>query len=154
MAFVEAQGTTFFWSTAAASTTLSTVAMAIVHNVVAINGPSGSAGKIDVSNLGSTAKQFLVGIRDEGDISLDVIYDPSTATNGGQKHMFDDRGTRTKRTWGFKLADASSNFVKGVGYCTGFALTGAVDDSVKATITIAITGAVYVSTGTTIADVG
>jgi len=150
MAFLESQGVVFYWSTDTASTTLTTAAGSIVGQVVGLNGPSGSAGKIDVTNLGSTAKQFLMGLRDEGDVSLDVIYDPADA---GQLAMFTDRGARTKRTWGYLLTDGSSNLVKGVGFCTGFGITGAVDDSVKATITIAITGAVYVSTGTTIAAV-
>ena len=152
MAFIEAQGTTFFWSTNASTLDLlTTVAGSIVGQVVAINGPSGSAGKIDVTNLGSTAKEFIMGLRDEGDISLDIIYD---AADAGHVTLFADRGTRTQRTWGFKLGDASSNFVKGHGYCTGFAFTGAVDDAIKATVTIALTGAVFISTGTTVTQAG
>ena len=148
MAFIEAQGTTFFWSTNASTLNLlTTVAGSIVGQVVAINGPSGSAGKIDVTNLGSTAKEFIMGLRDEGDISLDIIYD---AADVGHVTLFADRGTRTARAWGFKLGDASSNFVKGIGYCTGFGFTGAVDDAIKATVTIAITGAVAVTTGTSV----
>jgi len=146
MAFIESQGSSFYWSTAAATTVITTGAMGLVHQVVAVNGPSGSAGKIDVTNLGSTAKQFLMGLRDEGDISLDVVYDPSSATNGGQVHMFQDRGTRTLRNWMWRVGSTSAN-IKGWGYCTGFAITGAVDDAVKATMTIAISGPVEASSG-------
>ena len=150
MAFLEAQGVSFFWSSAAGATTIVTTdAGSKVNQVVSIGGPSGSGGKIDVTNLGSTAKQFLMGLRDEGEITLDVIYDPADA---GQVAMFDYRAARTKNNWGIKLSDGSSNMIKGYGFCTGFSLSGAVDDAVKASITVAITGAVEVSVGTTIAQ--
>jgi hypothetical protein len=104
---------------------------------------------VDVTNLSSTGKEYLMGLRDEGDISMDVIYDPADAGHAG---MFVDRGTRAKKPWGIKLTDGSSNLVKGYGFCTGFSVSGAVDDAVKATVAIAITGAVEVTTGTTIAQ--
>ena len=148
MAFLESQGSTFFWDQTAASTDASTAAGALVGQIVAINGPSGSAGKIDVTNLGSTAKQFLMGIRDEGDISIDVIYDPDDV---GQAGMFTDRGTRTLRNFLWRHGSTTVN-IKGFGYCTGFSITGAVDDALKATFTVAITGAVEATTGTTVSQ--
>ena len=138
MAFLESQGMQVFWS---ATTGISTAVE--VLQVVAANGPTGSAGKIDVTNLLSTAKEFLMGLRDEGDISFDTIYDPNDA---GQASLFADRGTRTKKRLKIEFNDASTSFLDAKGYCTGFAITGAVDDALKATYTIAITGAVSVST--------
>ena len=160
MAFLESQGNQFFWvvgstggissGNASASTSGDTVGGVAVGQIVAYNGPSGSAGKIDVTNLGSTAKQFLMGLRDEGDISLDVVYDPSTVV--GHEQLFADRGTRTQRAWLLKLATgATAMRIGGKAYCTGFSVTGAVDDAVKATMTLAITGAVNVSSVTTLA---
>ena len=150
MANFESQGTKLFWDdgTVAISTGTtvdSTAAEKLIGQVVAFNGPSGSAGKIDVTNLLSTAKEFLMGIRDEGEIGIDVVYDPSDTA---QNAMFVDRGTRTKRGWIIKLSTDSKK-LGGLGYCTGFAITGAVDDSVKASLTIAITGAVNASSQTT-----
>ena len=147
MAVIESQGSTFYWSTNAASTDCSTAAGGIVGQVVSYNGPTGSAAKIDVTHLASTAKEFIMGIRDEGELSFDAVYDPADV---GQVVLFNDRASRTKRNWLITLQDASSNRIKGQGYCTGFAITGSVDDAMRATYTIAITGAVYISTGTTI----
>lgn len=138
MAVLEAQGVKLFWS---ATTSLSTAIQ--VGQVVSIAGPSGSAAKIDVTNLDSTGKEYIMGLRDEGDISLDVIYDPSDT---GHSAMFIDRGTRSKRYWMIDLSDGSSNYLGGKGFCTGYSITGSVDDAVKATITIAITGAVVQTT--------
>ena len=138
MAFLESQGAQVFWS---ATTGLSTAIE--VGQVVSINGPSGSAGKIDVSNLGSTAKEFLMGLPDEGDISFDVIYDPSDT---GQSLMFTDRGARTKKQIKIELNDTANTYLAAKGFCTGYSVAGAVDDAVKATLTVAITGALTVTT--------
>lgn len=152
MSNFEAQGTKLFWddSTVAQTTgttgsTGSTKAANLIGQVVGFNGPTGSAAKIDVTNLLSTAKEFLMGLRDEGDLSIDVMYDPEDV---GQAAMFADRGTRTRRGWIIKLS-TSSKKLGGLGYCTGFAITGATDDSIKASITISITGAVIASSLTT-----
>lgn len=150
MANYESQGTKLFWDdgTVAISTGTtidSTAAEKLIGQVVSFNGPTGSAGKIDVTNLLSTAKEFLMGIRDEGELSLDVVYDPSDTA---QAAMFADRGTRTRRGWIIKLS-TNNQKLGGLGYCTGFSVTGAVDDAVKASLTIAITGAVISSTETT-----
>lgn len=150
MSNLESQGIQIYWSTGTGTTLISTGSSALIGQVVGFNGPTGSAGKIDVTNLGSTAKEFLMGLRDEGDLSLDVMYDPADL---GQARAFVDRGTRTLRAWAIKLTNSTTAgeilYVKGLGYMTGFAVTGAVDDAVKASLTISITGAVNVSTGTT-----
>ena len=96
MANYEAQGTKLFWDdgTVAESTgttgsdTGSTKAASLIGQVVGFNGPTGSAGKIDVTNLLSTAKEFLMGLREEGELSIDVVYDPA---NSAQAAMFTDR---------------------------------------------------------------
>jgi len=162
MAFLESQGNTLWWvmtsdarstahaSTLTASTIGSTAGGVQIGQVVAYNGPSGSAGKIDVTSLDSTAKEFLMGLRDEGDISLDVIYDPSTVK--GHEQLFTDRSARTKRGWIVKTSTGTSltgTKLGGRGFCTGFSITGAVDDAIKATMTIAITGPVTQSSLTT-----
>ena len=165
MAFMESQGNTIWWvigttgpisTDGGVTTSLSTGSTLDggieIGQVVAYNGPSGSAGKIDVTNLGSTAKQFLMGLRDEGDISIDVIYDPEST---GHIQLLNDRGTRTQRGWIIKIKGTTvnesitGNKLGGRAYCTGFSVTGAVDDAVKATMTLAITGAVEQSSLTT-----
>jgi hypothetical protein len=55
---MESQGVSVYFSTSSAN---STAAAALVEQVVSFNGPSGSAGVIDVTHLGSTAKEKLIG---------------------------------------------------------------------------------------------
>lgn len=143
MAF-ESQGTEFFWGD---TTALSTASTNLVGQVKTFNGPSGSAGIIDVTNLGSTAKEKLVGLRDEGQITLEVNL---VTTDAAQMKIKTDRANRTRKAWVLKLNDnttaADRMRLKGDAYCTGFAISGGVDDVVKASITLEITGAVDWST--------
>lgn len=153
MAVYESQGTKLFWVPSTSFSTFTTVtdtgstmSANLIGQVVAFNGPSGSAAKIDITDLASTGKEYLMGIRDEGDISLDVLYDPSDTA---QTAMFTDRGTRAQRGWIIKLS-TNNERLGGLGYCTGFSVTGSVDDAVKATLGIAITGAIKQTTGTSL----
>ncbi len=68
MAF-ESQGTEFFWS---ATTAATTAAARLVGDVTDFSGPGGQASVIDITNLNSTAKEKLVGLRDEGQVSLSL----------------------------------------------------------------------------------
>lgn len=114
--------------------------------VTGFNGPSGSAGVIDITSLDSTAKEKLIGVRDEGQLSLDVLLDNEATAL--QTALIEDRATRTKRTFDITFTDepdsssqpSGSNFD---GYVSGFSVTGAVDDAVKAAITIEIDGPVH-----------
>ena len=116
-----------------------------IGEVVGFNGPSGSANVIDVTHLGSTAKEKRIGLRDEGQVSLDIIYD----SNATALHtaLRDDRASRTKRIYDIKLTDngtASSqpSALYFNSYVTAFSITGAVDDVIKGALTLEITSAV------------
>ena len=53
-----------------------------IEEVVNITGPDGKAKLIDTTNLGSTGKEYLQGIADFGQISLDCNF------TGGTEQMF------------------------------------------------------------------
>ena len=136
---VEAQNTMLYWST---DTSVSTASQE-VGDVISFSGPSGSAGVIDITNLQSTAKEKLLGLRDEGQLSMELICDPADA---GQVALRVDRATRTKRGCALKLSDTAVTFIGFKGYCSGYSVSGAVDDKVSLAVTIEITGAVAFST--------
>lgn len=127
------------------SITLTGHSMSAIGQVVGFNGPSGSASVIDITHLGSTAKEKAIGLRDEGQLSLDIIYDTgATALHTALKN---DRAARIKRVFDIQLTDngtASSqpSAFYFNAYVTGFSLTGAVDDAVKGSITLEISSAV------------
>lgn len=129
---IESQGNLLFWST---TTSMSTAQA--VNGVTGYKGPSGSASVIDITTLNSTAKEKQMGLPDEGQVSLDMVY---ISTDIGQIALRNDRASRTKRRVAVKLTDVSSSLFHAEGYVTNFALQGAVDDIVKASATIEITG--------------
>ncbi len=129
---LESQGVVLFWST---TTALSTAIS--VGQVKGFNGPTGSASIIDVTHLGSTAKEKMVGLPDEGNISFDLVL---ATSDTGQIKMRECRSARTKGHWCLRLTDSSVSILHGDGYVTGFSITGAVDDIIKATAQIEITG--------------
>ncbi len=135
-----AQGSVVYWST---TTSLSTVIS--VGSVIGYNGPSGSAPVIDATDLSLSAKAKVMGLPDEGQISFDCFYDPS---NTGQTKLRECRAGLVKGHWAIKILQTTTQRYQldGKGYCTGFAISGAVDQMVKLTATIEITGAVAVST--------
>lgn len=143
MAF-EAQGTEFYWGDTTAYSTASTN---LVGEVKSISGPSGSAGVIDITHLGSVAKEKMIGLRDEGQISLECNL---ATTNNAQIKMKNDRAARTMKAWILKLHDSTTagneTRLKGNGYVTGMSISGSVDDVVKASFTIEISGDVSWST--------
>ena len=131
--------------TTGASITLTGHTMAAIGEVAGFNGPNGAANVIDVTHLASTAKEKLIGIRDEGQVSLDIIYD----TNATAFHtaMRIDRQARTRRIYDITMTDNGTLFSQPSAhyfdaYITNFSITGAVDDVVKGSITLEITSAV------------
>jgi predicted secreted protein len=132
---MNSQGCLFYWSSSTSPTTNNPIG-----EVKTFNGPSGSANVIDITHLGSTAKEKLIGLRDEGQITFECNL--LTSAVSGQQMMRADRGTRSQRAWSIILTDASTTRMNGLGYCTGFAISGGVDDVVKASITIEIDGPV------------
>jgi len=135
-----AQGTLFYWST---TTSASTASSALVGEVIDFSGPGGQANVIDVTHLNSTAKEKLMGIRDEGQLTLTVNHCPADA---GQQNLIADRGTRTLRKCVIAFSDASSYLAIFDGYCLGYSVSGGVDDKVTASIVVEIADAVTYTT--------
>ena len=138
MAVLEAQGCAVFWS----STTAASTANAI-GNVVDFSGPSGAAAVIDITSLSDSAKVKMMGIPDEGQLSLSVFYDPA---NTAQGLLQTDRAARNKRKCVIKFTDASSNHAIFDAYCLQFAVNAAVDDAVKANVVFEVADEVTWST--------
>lgn len=131
-------------ATADATTALSFTGSSMnpIGEIVSFSGPSGAAAVIDITHLGSTAKEKLIGIRDEGNLTLEVNWN-NTAT-ALHRTLKDDRAAREKRTFDIKLTDdvegsttqPTAMFFD--AYVSGVSLTGAVDDVIKGSITLEI----------------
>ena len=122
------------WSSGGTATSVTSSA---IGQVVSISGPSGSASEIDTTHLQSTAKEFMIGLMDEGEVSFDVNIDHADV---GQLAFQASRLARTSKTYTITWSDAKvSTFT---GYAKSFSKTASVDDKVSASLAIRISGAV------------
>ena len=146
----ESQGVVLYWSSSG-STTASTASANAIGSVTGFNGPGGSAAIIDVTHLGSTAKEKMMGLPDEGQFSFDLLLDSADAV---QTRLRADRVTRSLRKVVIKLNDSTDDKTKTKilfdAYCTNFSITGSVDDVIKASVQLEITGPTSWSNSTVI----
>ncbi len=108
-----------------------------IGEVLSFSGPGGSAAIIDKTNLASTAREKMMGLPDEGQISFDLSLYPPDA---GQAKLIADRQSRTRKTCRLFLTDTGGTILTCDAYCTGFSIAGSVDDKVTASVSIEIDG--------------
>jgi hypothetical protein len=112
--------------------------------VISFSGPSGSAGVIDVTTMDSTAKEKMIGLRDEGQVSMEVLL--SSSSTDLHTKIRDDRANRRQGIFAIQMTDGSTpdgypSKVDFDAYVTGFSVQGGVDNVVKASITMELTSA-------------
>lgn len=136
---IETQGVNIFFSTSSANSTSTAVR---IEEVVSFNGPTGAANQIDVSHLQSTAREFIMGLMDEGEISFSCNF-----TNGAnQVKLRSQRAKRELSNIALGFTDPSSLLIAAKCYVTGFAISGGVDDKVGLDVTVKLTGPVTYTT--------
>lgn len=109
----------------------------VIKNITSFDGPTGGAAVIDASDLASVAKEKMMGLPDEGQISIEFNYDPTEASHAA---LHTARSTRALKT--FELDFNGTEVATFSGYVTNFSIKGAVDDLVAGSTTIEITGKV------------
>lgn len=124
---LKTQGTTLTWNGVR------------VGDILSFSGPGGEASEIDVTDLDSVAKEFKVGLPDNGQVTIEVNLDP---TDSAQNSLWDDRVSGTKRTAVITLTDSGSTTLTFEAYCKGFAINGEADGKVTASITLRVSGAI------------
>jgi hypothetical protein len=117
--------------------TMTPVTWTTIGEVTDFSGPDGSASEIDVSHLTSTSKEFIMGLPDEGSLSLSVNWDTS---DSGQDACATARAARTEEDFKITYSDASTATF--TGYVTGMSSSGGVDGKVSGSISIRITDSI------------
>lgn len=140
-----------FGTTGATNIVITGYDMGNIGEVTDFNGPGGAAAVIDISHLQSTAKEKLIGLRDEGQLNLTLNYN---ATDSGQDGLKSDRAARIKNLYDIHFTDSDTSTSASVmpsradfwAYSQQFQVQGAVDAKVVANSVLEITGAVNYST--------
>lgn len=138
MAALKSQGTAVYVATAATSP----LVFVLIDQIVNWTGPDGSASEIDVTALDSAAKEFLMGLPDEGNLSFDCIHDPDSTPHETLRAA---RANQTLMTFQIRLTNSPATNYTVDGYVTGFSMSAGVDDKVGSSYTVRLTGAVVKS---------
>lgn len=112
-----------------------TEVFAALANITNISGPGHSRETLDVSAHDSPNqyRQFLGGIKDAGEVSLDVNYDP-----GVHDILLDDLDDEDPRNYEIEYPDGTVHAFAAI--LTGFESTAPFDDKLSATITFKVNG--------------
>lgn len=130
-------GSAFAVESAAASGVYTTLA-----EVTDITPPSESVDVIDVTHMASpdSTREFIQGLMDPGEVSLEMNFEPSSATDDFIRAWRSSRETRSCKitfpnsvTWIFD------------GFVTGYEPTIPLEDKMTATLTCKVTSSVVSS---------
>lgn len=126
---IDAQGTTFtFTNNLAAAQALGGVQSFSIDS---------TADERDTTTLASTAKEYKLGLQDNGTLQLNLLYDP---TDVGQAAMIEARAANAIREVVMTLSGGQiatfSVLVKALP------IDGSADDDLKSTVDLRITGAI------------
>jgi len=108
-----------------------------VKEITDFDGFDGEASEIDVTHSQSTAKEFLLGLQDFGNVSLDCNHLPADA---GQVILRAAKTDRVKRQFRLTFSDAST--ASFLAFVKSNPLKGGVDAKLSGAFTLRITGAV------------
>lgn len=119
--------------------------------LTSINGPTISVPEIDATCMTDTAKVYLPGLQDPGNISFEMQVDFQDAN---VQRLFTDIDARTVRTyrvaWSDNLAaggPAAGTIFEFTAFITGLPTSGGVDAVVTATLDLRVTGPIAYTFG-------
>lgn len=113
-----------------------------VYTVIAlardVSGPSLSADTIDITTKDSTnrVREYLAGLRDGGEVTFDILYDPNNSTHAQIKT---DIKAGTIANWKVEFG-GTADYVIFPAFVTGFNLNGPMDGEMSADISLKVSG--------------
>ena len=110
-----------------------------------ISGPSFSMDTVETSSHGSSGgwRTFVPGLIDGGEVSLDLLFDPSEATHMNSTGLLSELTGRTIE--GFKIIWPDSITFTFNGLVTGFEPGAPFEDALTGSATIKVTGAITIA---------
>lgn len=110
-----------------------------IAEIRSFSGPGGSAAVIDATTLLSTGKEKVMGLMDEGQLTLEMSFVPGDT---GQQALLADRAAQLRKNFKITFSDANNATATFAAFVMGFTIGGGVDALTTATVTLEVTGAV------------
>ena len=101
------------------------------------NGPGGQARVIDLTHSKSPAKEYAMGLKDNGQLTADLNFDPQ---DPGQAQLEALRNSRTTAQFELLFSGPTTASKTFAAYVLGLPISGATDDKISASLTLQITG--------------
>lgn len=115
-------------------------AFEIIGGVTSFSNTDGDSADIDVTTLASIKKEYCQGLADEGSMTIEINRDFSDV---GQAELEEARGSQSTRNFRITLSD--STVLTFAGNVKSFTLDGQVDDVIRSTATIKISGDITIA---------
>ena len=112
-----------------------------IPKIDSISGPDGSASEINTTALDSSAAEFVMGLPDEGNVTLEMFWQGENS-NTQQVALRTARANQTLKTFQIRLTDSPESTYTFTAYVTGWSLSGGIDDAIKVSVTLRISGSV------------
>tara|TARA_R100000655_G_scaffold71369_2_gene109743 strand:+ start:784 stop:1164 length:381 start_codon:yes stop_codon:yes gene_type:complete len=113
-----------------------TIDSQLIGDVLSINAVSVSVTTIDSSDLDSSWRTFIGGLKDGGECSFEVAYDPSGTDHQALEADIDGAAKAVSIAW----SDSTTCTFSGI--ITSFAPTATLDDKLTLSVGMKITGAI------------
>lgn len=110
-----------------------------ILGITSVQGPDGSAAEIDITALESTGKEFNMGLKDEGSVSLEIIFNPDDSEHTGLRT---DRDNATLRSFRITFTNSPATTATFNAYVTNYSVSGQIDEVVRLSVTLRISGSV------------
>jgi hypothetical protein len=104
--------------------------------ITSIDGPGGSNSEIDVTSMDSTSKEWRNGLRDSGEVSLELNFVPG---NVGQVDLRLQQA-ELNTPGDYVLTLSNNTEISFSAFVRDFRISGAVDDKISASCTLRVTG--------------
>lgn len=115
----------------------------LIAAITSFSGPNETSPTVDVTTMDSTAREYITGLKDSGEITFDMIF---VGTNAQQQGLRTDQTNGTVRNFKLILNDATLEANRTTlsisAVVTNFALTGQTDDAWRASVSLKISGAI------------
>ncbi len=111
------------------------VTLADIGEVTNISGLDGAADEIDTTNLRSLAKEFLIGLEDFGNVSLDVTLNN---TDTGQLALRTAKAAAAAKVFAILLTDSTIGAL--VAFVKQFTFNSQGNDAYRSTVQLRVTG--------------
>lgn len=112
-----------------------------IAHITGHDGPGSENPEIDVTSLSSTAKEFLPGLKDNGELSVELNFDPA---NSSHQQISADQEASPPTVVNWRISFPTSPIITWTfpAFVKSFSPASGVDAALTGSLTLRIAGAI------------